>query len=82
MGRDTSVHVHPEPNKTYEFPISHNIPTASAYSGFWAHNYQLHPTFSQSLLHQNLMPAFTSPNMHAFLMELNNLSNSMKSNRH
>lgn len=75
MGRDTPVYMHSESNKMPEYQISHNVPQAPAHSaGFWSHNYPLHSTFSSSMMHQNLMPSYTTPNMHAFLMGLNNLS--------
>lgn len=80
MGRDTSVYMHPEQNGLPEYPmplsIQHNIAAAADVGQFWPQNFPLHSTFSPSLLHQNLLPAYKMPNIHAFLtqyMGLNNL---------
>lgn len=81
MGRDTYIPMHHEQNGLPEFPIPltipHNIAAAAAHSTeFWPQNFPLHSTFSPSLLHQNLLPAYKMPNIHAFLtqyMGLNNL---------
>lgn len=80
MGRDT-VYMHPEqsglPDFSIPLSIPHNIAAAAAHSTeFWPQNFPLHPTFSPSLLHQNLLPTYKMPNIHAFItqcMGLNNL---------
>lgn len=82
MGRDTSAYMPHEQNGLPEFPIPlalpHNIAAAAvAHSTeFWPQNFPLHTSFNPALLHQNLLPAYKMPNIHAFLtqyMGLNNL---------
>lgn len=82
MGRDTSVYLPHDQNGLPEFsiPLSlpHNIAAAAAAHSteFWPQNFPLHTTFNPALLHQNLLPAYKMPNIHAFLtqyMGLNNL---------
>lgn len=81
MGRDTTAFLSHDQNGLAEFPIPltlpHNIAAAAAHSSeFWGQNFPLHPTFNPALLHQNILPSYKMPNIHAFLtqyMGLNNL---------
>lgn len=64
MGRDTPVYMHPEQNRAldYQIPLAlpHNFSPAPGHpTGFWHQNYPMHTTFNPSMIHQNIMPAFT-----------------------